>query len=119
MSQPTTKKLFPIGRYRERKIPCYAFERKPGYHQAFNEWDEAADVITEILERAFQRKIVPMLAKRLDKRLGSEDKTENQCTICYMKTICGKGPLPELGRCDFCPGGDEEEEPKIRPIDVL
>lgn len=137
MSRPTTKKLFPIERRRYAMKPHKenAYDRKPDSYQGFGEWDQAADFLADILENAYYEKLLPRLQRELVGETWYKAKT--QCIICYMKTISGNGPLPELGRCDFCPGGDEEhyeeeeeekeEEkdgddelgPRIRPIDVL
>ena len=112
MSKPTTRKLFPIHRtnskwhvYKEN-----VFERKPEDEIAFR-WDDASDIICSILEKAYYKEILPSLLKDRAPLDNFSYKSKYQCVLCYMKTISRDGPLPELGRCDFCPGGIDETFP--------
>lgn len=109
MSKPKTKKLFPIHRHESKwHNQENAFERKSELETVFR-WDDAADTINDILEKAYYTEILPDLLKKRDPKYLFTYKADNQCLICYMKTLCNDGPLPELGRCDFCPGGLVEE----------
>ena len=108
MSKPKTKKLFPIHRH-ESKWHIYQenpFVRKPEHEIAYR-WDNAADTIYDILEKAYYTEILPDLLKKRDPKYHFTYKADDQCVICYMKTLSSDGPLPELGRCDFCPGGED------------